>query len=304
MDISELIACSALVYALVILCYILASHTPKTVLTFWTAQVVEWSTSLYRLLLAAYPATFRAEYGEAMAQLFRDAARAEYRQRGLCGLLALWMRTLLDWTISVVREHRDKPAAASSETVLLRDLLRQWGQLGRNALSVCAFSLWYGSHLLHAISRRTLLIWTLLTVAAFAVWVGSFVKPIGTRIATQRAAFSVNSGSLEIYHIYEVGEPISWERYLSDGRLLLTKDPTFGERLQSAPWLGEFSFLSEIPWATGLRHGRDGMPTVVVPYKQWRLRIPFVFIPALLLCWTIRVHRRGNAVSGPAMQSV
>ena len=38
------------------------------------------SIYLYRLMLAAYPIAFRQEYGEAMAQLFRDTARDAYQR--------------------------------------------------------------------------------------------------------------------------------------------------------------------------------------------------------------------------------
>ena len=87
-------------------------------------RLVEYSISLYRLLLVAYPAVFRNEYGEAMVQLFGDTALAGYRRYGLLGLSAVWLRTLADFTFSVFHEHRDKPAELSSESLLLRDFLQ------------------------------------------------------------------------------------------------------------------------------------------------------------------------------------
>jgi hypothetical protein len=89
-----------------------------------TPRPVEWSIALYRLLLAAYPAAFRREYGEAMSQLFRDTALDGYRQRGVWGLLAVWLRTLGDFTISVGRQHREE-AARPHEFVSLRDLVQR-----------------------------------------------------------------------------------------------------------------------------------------------------------------------------------
>ena len=38
----------------------------------------EWSHRLYQLLLYAYPAAFRREYGREMAQLFRDICPVSY----------------------------------------------------------------------------------------------------------------------------------------------------------------------------------------------------------------------------------
>lgn len=49
------------------------------------------SEYLYHLLLHLYPASHRREYGEWMAQAFRDQCRVA-RQAGLGGWLALWWR--------------------------------------------------------------------------------------------------------------------------------------------------------------------------------------------------------------------
>lgn len=52
----------------------------------------EW---LYRLLLLAYPATFRQEYGRDAVEAFRDA-RAEAGSRGPGAVVGLWARTVPD----------------------------------------------------------------------------------------------------------------------------------------------------------------------------------------------------------------
>ncbi len=57
---------------------------------------VSASERLYRLLLVAYPRRFRREYGESMAQVFRDLCRAAERGQGLRGVLWLWLATLRD----------------------------------------------------------------------------------------------------------------------------------------------------------------------------------------------------------------
>lgn len=63
------------------------------------------SPRVYRILLLAYPAQFRREYGLQMAQLFRDSWRYQGRQGTKFGLLHLWLRTLLDLIQTVPHEH-------------------------------------------------------------------------------------------------------------------------------------------------------------------------------------------------------
>lgn len=47
------------------------------------------SERLYRLLLHAYPRTFREEYASEMFLVFRDAYRETSRQQGTLGVLHL-----------------------------------------------------------------------------------------------------------------------------------------------------------------------------------------------------------------------
>ena len=60
------------------------------------SAAVSISERVYRLLLVAYPRRFRREYGEAMAQVFRDCCRAAEHGQGLRGVLRLWLATLRD----------------------------------------------------------------------------------------------------------------------------------------------------------------------------------------------------------------
>lgn len=63
------------------------------------------SQRLFALLLAAYPAEFRREYGREMTQVFRDCYRAEVRRKGLPGAIKIWVYTLFDLALSAPREH-------------------------------------------------------------------------------------------------------------------------------------------------------------------------------------------------------
>lgn len=61
------------------------------------------SERIYRWLLRLYPAQFRAAYGDAALQLFRDRLRDE---RGFFPSLQLWLDLITDLVVSVPREHR------------------------------------------------------------------------------------------------------------------------------------------------------------------------------------------------------
>jgi hypothetical protein len=63
------------------------------------------SDRLYRLLLLAYPASFRHRYGSEMVQVFRDCNRDAYQQRGAMGLLWFWAHTLGDLAATAPQEY-------------------------------------------------------------------------------------------------------------------------------------------------------------------------------------------------------
>lgn len=63
------------------------------------------SDRLYRLLLTAYPVAFSREYGDDVAQVFRDCCRAAARRGGLLAVLPLWPPALLDLAVSALAER-------------------------------------------------------------------------------------------------------------------------------------------------------------------------------------------------------
>jgi|SRR6185437_14113065 len=291
--IPQLVALSAFVYALVILVVVLAYVPP----------FVAWSVWLYRLLLAAYPARFRNEYGQAMVQLFRDTVREEYRRRGLRGLLVVWLRTLADFTVSVIRQHRDKPVEVSSESVLLRDLWQQWRQFGSVALSATTFSALYGWHLLRLFFRRAVLVWATLTVIAFGIWLVSFFDSM-CLLRMRASRIDIGGGMVRILHADFVGDPITEEQWQRDVQARRKKYPTLGDVLQSKPKPWEIRFIRDIPGAVVVQLKADRKtPAILRPYKEWWLILPFFPVPMLLLLGTVRAYRRRRAVSGQAMQS-
>ncbi len=63
------------------------------------------SVRLYRLLLLAYPRTFREEYAAEMLLVFRDAYRDTLRRQGTLGVLLLWRDFFYDFIKTVCIEH-------------------------------------------------------------------------------------------------------------------------------------------------------------------------------------------------------
>ena len=62
------------------------------------------SCRLYGLLLFAYPAEFRREFGNQLLQVFRDCYRTEARARSLP---SFWLRTLIDLVLTAAKERKE-----------------------------------------------------------------------------------------------------------------------------------------------------------------------------------------------------
>ncbi len=76
-----------------------------------TNRWLDSSQRIYACLLYLYPPVHRAEYGDAMLQLFGDQCRAAFRLHGGFGVAALWFRTLFDLGLSALSEHLSAPGA-------------------------------------------------------------------------------------------------------------------------------------------------------------------------------------------------
>ena len=68
-------------------------------------RCVELSGRIYEVLIHAYPASFRREYGSEMARVFREMTTDAFRQRGAIGLILTWFRVLGDLVCTASREH-------------------------------------------------------------------------------------------------------------------------------------------------------------------------------------------------------
>lgn len=69
------------------------------------SKMLSLSNRIYTLLLHAYPAPFRREYGREMAQVFRDDVRGTLRESGTAALIGLWLLTLFDLVKTAITEH-------------------------------------------------------------------------------------------------------------------------------------------------------------------------------------------------------
>src|SRR5262245_15329811 len=62
-------------------------------------------------LLRAFPGEFRGDFGEAMAEDFKDQRREAYANRGRSGVLRLWAWTMVDFMRRAPREQADVVSA-------------------------------------------------------------------------------------------------------------------------------------------------------------------------------------------------
>jgi hypothetical protein len=79
------------------------------------------SSRIYSLLLFAYPANFRRDYGSQMILLFRDCYRAEGRQPKR--LFGFWLRTLIDLLKTAPRERLQDPGKGVDIMKAIRNLV-------------------------------------------------------------------------------------------------------------------------------------------------------------------------------------
>jgi signal peptidase I len=80
---------------------------------------------LYSVLLYAYPADFRRQYGPSMQQLFRDRCRDFVRGTGSAGPLGFVFGMLADWLRSVIQERAETAPSRQARPVL-RSSVTEW----------------------------------------------------------------------------------------------------------------------------------------------------------------------------------
>jgi hypothetical protein len=83
-----------------------------------TNALAAWSIRTYRHVVRVYPCAFRHEFGESMTQVFREMVRRECSERGLVGLIALWLRTAVDVLVSVISAYSRERSRTMVKLVL------------------------------------------------------------------------------------------------------------------------------------------------------------------------------------------
>jgi hypothetical protein len=146
------------------------------------------SQRVYRILLLAYPAQFRREYGLQMAQVFRDSWRYQRRQEIKFGLLYLWLQTLLDLIQTVPQEHLHNLGKEKSlMNTLRKDALAVVGCLA--IIVIAFFLLQYGrSHNVPSILLFGYILDAVITTGLIGNLV-VFILAKTTRLNSLRTAF-------------------------------------------------------------------------------------------------------------------
>jgi hypothetical protein len=157
-----------------------------------TDRIVKTSRRVYDRLLLLYPREFREEYRTSMGQVFADQCRTAVRDKGTPGIASLWLRTLIDLSVSVVREHIAVPGAAAGllekapdaplpwkgvALVLIPGLVFFIGQIGQLA----GWNWFYWLTVWGAWLMIVPVFWALITFRKFPIW---GLIPVGILIRT------------------------------------------------------------------------------------------------------------------------
>ena len=78
----------------------------------------------YRILLLAYPRTFRQDHGDEASRLFDEACRESWRARGVTGVLTRLCRALIEVPVRGYTERASARGGARRTTLFLTDLLQ------------------------------------------------------------------------------------------------------------------------------------------------------------------------------------
>jgi capsular polysaccharide biosynthesis protein len=87
-------------------------------------QALTVSQKIFERLLLAYPKAHRAEYGPAMAQLFRDQCRDAWSESQRWGVMKLWLRVLPDLVNTSIAERLSALNERKSMSEKLASLFR------------------------------------------------------------------------------------------------------------------------------------------------------------------------------------
>ena len=154
-------------------------------------RLLRWLCRIYRLMLLAYPSTFRREYSREMVVVFRTRARDVMQRDGSSALLPFMRHISLDWLHTTLRESTDMTRSMPT--------FRWFAALPLAMLSALAVLRLAGAFMALTARKgppydiRRGLLWAdvgLFLMAAAFVGVGVWVAP-GRKDAVARIALSV-----------------------------------------------------------------------------------------------------------------
>jgi putative ABC transport system permease protein len=148
--------------------------------------------SLYRLLLFCYPSGFREEFGEQMAEFFRDQYRDARLTSGIRGLCVLWLGVLTDLAMVAFKERL---------SMFLQDLRfafrTLWRSPGFSVVAVATIALGIGA-----------------TTTIFSVVHGVLLKPVPFRDPDRLAMVYLNASERGVPRAhFSMADYIDWRTH-------------------------------------------------------------------------------------------
>src|SRR5579862_3139933 len=93
---------------------------------FLRRSLLRFASRVYRLMLLAYPRTFRDEYSREMMLVFQNRVRDVIRNNGSWALLPFAQHIALDWLTTMVHETEIMPKALTLGAATICLLVVDW----------------------------------------------------------------------------------------------------------------------------------------------------------------------------------
>ena len=184
----------------------------------------KWSVCLYRVLLWAYPASFRRRYAREMGEVFGDMAEAAVERRGGVGLVGLWVRVLPDLVLT----------AAAEQLAETEGRVAMWRQF------------WGRAHFLAALALALIL--AALATPPDPASMLSAAAPIFGVYLTARASTRLGPRGRALVVLASILHAVVWIVVMSNpAMLVVAPDPA---RLRATDALLVYVGLVFLPWVT------------------------------------------------------
>lgn len=162
-------------------------------------MLIRWFCHLYGMLLYTYPADFRRQYAEEMAQLVRDRCRDLVETRGVHGLLRFAAQLAADWLTTAAKERMCSMWTSNRSQIRLALLTG----LGASLLMMAA-KVWRYRPLLAMPGGWTFVIETaglLVLYALLVAWATKSDGPLSNDVLLSCTLMGVIGGVIQIAHL-------------------------------------------------------------------------------------------------------